>query len=343
MQTRNSRKQVSFGEEEFGPLPPKDKEELPTLEQLREQRDAVYAGVSDSIQEFASWTRPDLSVTFILFFLALAYFHESHFGAVGSVLVTWSLLQVTALSMHNDEFKNNLFWNLFGLLGNVAFYLFIGYCWSMIKLYVEIWQGHVAPVVMNQIRTCISDEGTNGCVYDVLLKFKWDIVRWMTTWPVSMFYTLSRDPLRIFTDAIFMWSERRYMRIITAAVQAFDHTSGSSDSSVLLWTVATIVIYLALGYLWTHIKLFVDVWQQALPPSMEEEIRAVYAGDKNYWHFVRRIKWLVIQWLVTWPFSVVYTIFKHPVRILADFIYRLSHRKYMWIVGKAMETREKTE
>ena len=152
-----------------------------------------------------------------------------------------------------------------------------------------------------------------------------------------MAYTLTRDPLRIFTDLAFEWTQRRYLLIITAALR----TSPSTLS--LLWLGLYLLFYIVIGFAWTHVKLFIDVWQGALPPSLDQEVRAVYEGDKNYWTVALKLKWLVLQWLITWPLSVVYTILRHPFRILADFVYHLSQRKYAMIIERAMATRMKKQ
>jgi hypothetical protein len=72
---------------------------------------------------------------------------------------------------------------------------------------------------------------------------------------------------------------------------------------------------------------------------LDAQVRAVYERKDSYWDFVKQIKWHVTQWMLTWPLSIVYTLLRHPLRIVVDFVYQLSHRKYMWIVGKAMDTR----
>lgn len=189
----------------------------------------------------------------------------------------------------------------------------------------------------------------------IVLELKWNIVRYMTLWPVSLVHTLSSDPLRILTDVIFSWSRQRYASIIRMALSAYDrdHSSGglgagqhldpSADMSMLLWTAATIFAYALIGFIWCHVKLFIDVWQGTLPPAFEKEVRAIYAGDKNYWQFALKIKWLVISWLVTWPFSIAYTLLRHPFRIVAEMLYKLQQRKFVWIIKRAMDAREKQE
>lgn len=294
----------------------------------------------DVFNTITFYTSPGFSLPFILLFILATYFHESHFTPTGIAVGIWILLQFASFVIKED-FRNDLFWSIFGLIGNLIFYLFIGYFWSLTKLYLDIWQGHLDPELIAKIRTCISTDGKEGCVFSFLSEMKWFIVSWMVTWPVSVAYTISRDPFRVITDFIFEISRRRYLSIITAALYAHDSTD--IQDTDLLTIILYIFGYFVIGFIWSHLKLFIDVWQKSLPPSLEEEVRNVYRGDKNYWNFALSIKWLVIQWLITWPFSIVYTILRHPVRILADFVYKLSQRKYVWIISKAMEAREKKE
>lgn len=282
------------------------------------------------------YTSPNFSFPFILLFVLVTYFHESHLTPMGVLVGAWIVIQFTSFVIKED-FRNDLFWSIFRLIGNLIFYLFIGYLWSMAKLYLDIWQGHLNEELMSKIRVCISDQGQAGCVFSILSELKWCIVQWMVTWPVSIAYTISRDPFRVITDFIFEASRKRYLYIITSAMHARDSTE-IQDTDLLSWALYFIG-YMSIGYVWSHIKLFVDIWQKSLPPSLEQQARAVYAGDRNYWDFALQIKWLIIEWMITWPFSIVVTTLRHPVRIFADLIFRLSQSKYVWIIGKAMEAR----
>jgi hypothetical protein len=61
----------------------------------------------------------------------------------------------------------------------------------------------------------------------------------------------------------------------------------------------------------------------------------------SYRDFILEIKWIVLQWMFTWPFSVAYNVIRHPMRLLAEFIYQLSERKYIWVTQKAVDMRNK--
>jgi len=295
----------------------------------------VGLGVVPAVEALATYTAPDLSLPFLALFALVTYCHEQYYAQTVAIIVAWVALQVASQAL-SDDFRINLFWNVFALLGNLIFYLLIGYCWSMLKLYVDIWQGHMPPELMERIRASIA----SGAFGSLLLEMKWIIMRFMITWPASVVYTFSRDPLRIISELLFEWSKQRYIAIISLALAHHDQ----KDSVPVSWaTVAAwfgyALLYGVVGYAWTHAKLFIDVWQGALPASLEAQVLDVYRRQGSYWEFVQRIKWLVFQWMVTWPFSIVYTVLRHPCRMLADIIYQLSQRKFVWITRKAMETR----
>lgn len=317
----------------------KQKEETNIIEAL------FNSPANETFYIIARATAPEFSILFFIAFAIVAYFHESHFVYVAIFMSVWLTIQL-AFNVLDDNFRNDLFWNVFSLLGNVIFYLFLGYLWSMVKLYLDVWQGHLDPTLIARIRMCVSTQEA-GCVIPLLLDMKWMIVRWMTTWPASLAYTLSRDPIHIITELIYTWSRQRYFAIMASAIKAHD-ISDSLDNNGASWTtLATwfsyLLAYFVLGYVWTHAKLFIDVWQGALPASLDSKVRDVYERKASYWEFVGQIKWLVTQWMLTWPLSIVYTLLRHPLRILVDFVYQLSQRKYAWIVGKAMETRMKKD
>lgn len=282
----------------------------------------------DVFHTITYYTSPDFSLPFIIFFILITYFHETHTTPTGIFVGIWFIIQLASFVIKKD-FRNDLFWSIFGLIGNLIFYLIIGYFWSLAKLYLDIWQGHLDADLTLKIRECVKSE--DSCVFTLLAEMKWFIVQWMLTWPVSIAYTISRDPFKVLTDFIFEISKRRYFYIINSAISAHDGNIGEASP---LYILLFIFLYIFVGYVWSHLKLFIDVWQSALPHSLEKELK-----ERNYFIFVISIKWLVLQWIITWPFSIIYTILRHPVRIIADFIYKLSQKKYAWIVAKAIESR----
>jgi hypothetical protein len=319
---------------------PCEEEEDILMAPLEQQEVLRPRSPREYFEHIASFTSPGFSLFFILFFVVIAIFHENYSAQTSVAIACWFLIQLVSYVLRED-FSNELFWNILGLLGSVLVYVLVGHLWSYAKLYVDLWQKHLDPIMINKFRTCASTPVGDGCMLPLLLEMKWHIVHSTLTWPVSMIHTLSRDPLRILTDMLFEASRARYMAVIRSAL---DTTPNESSASwILLWWFGSIFGYLVIGYIYTHVKLFFDVWQGTLPKSIDDQVRAVYAGNQNYFAFVVSIKWLVMQWMFTWPLSFIYTLFRHPLRLLSDFVYQLSTRKYAWLVSRAMTLRNKKQ
>jgi hypothetical protein len=84
-------------------------------------------------RDVADYSSPDFSLLFVIMFVAIAYFHETHFTYTTVAIAAWLLLQTVA-SVTRTDFKTDLFWNITSLLGNLLFYLFLGYLWSLVKV-----------------------------------------------------------------------------------------------------------------------------------------------------------------------------------------------------------------
>lgn len=244
--------------------------------------------------------------------------HETDARIAVGLIVPWILIQLFSYTT-TQYFRNDLFWGILGLVGNVAFYLFVGHMWSYAKLYIEISQERIAL-----------DCNSSDCILSFLDKYKWLIANWTIQWPASILFTLANDPFRAITNTLFKWSRQRYIWIISSAL-----SNQSSEISIHWWIVG-ILGYFVCGFIWTHIKLFIDVWQSNLSSDLEQLIKR-----GSYRDFILEIKWIVLQWMFTWPFSVAYNVIRHPMRLLAEFIYQLSERKYIWVTQKAVDMRNK--
>lgn len=291
------------------------------------------------IRTVARKSAPGFSIPFLLIFAVCAYFHESRTVEVSALLGIWLGLQCVSAAL-GDDFQQDVFWGLIGGLGNALFFLLIGHAWSWLKLWLDVRMGHLPPVFSDQLAACLPD-GPDGCLLTFLFDIKFLVVQWTIMWPLSVIYTLSRDPLKMATDLAFEWSTERYMWVIRNAYSS--SRTGQDNQWFLLTFFGGICVYLAVGYIWTHAKLFIDVWQGRLPSTLEKQLRQVVAGDSTYWAFVRNAKWLIMQWVITWPFSLVHTLLRDPVRIVVEFLYRLSQRKYVAITQSAMELRLKQD
>jgi hypothetical protein len=292
--------------------------------------------IPDTIQKVADYVSVDFSISFLVLFFALAYFHETRVYETSVVLLIWFALQVTG-SLLRQDFRNDLFWSLLKLALNVVIYIVAGHLWSYAKLYIDIRQGHF--VMSKEFRECFGADGVNGCIIQELLKLKWTLGHITLTWPISMAYTLSRDPVNIFVEELQRRSYHHYYAVVHSALESSINTN--TPAIDFQWWAIAFAAYFVTGYIWMHIKLFVDVWQRTLPASLEEKVMAVYNGDKSYVSVVASCKWLVLEWMITWPVSAFYTLLRHPFRILADVIYNFSVRRLAWIIGKGVELREK--
>lgn len=271
------------------------------------------------------------------------FFHEEYPRIVTSVIAVWAAFQ-TATYVLDEHFREDVFWNTFSLVGYFLFYLILGVIWSFTKLYLNILFKHLPTKELLVLDKCFGDNGSDKCAVSFLFTIKWRIVRTMIVWPISILHTLSKDPLRIITDLVFQTLSKYYVQVLRSAVQA-QHNNIQPEASWFHIGLTTfyILIYLLVGYIWTHLKLYIDVWQGSLPKHLDEQVKTAYSHHKNYFSFLLHVKYLVIQWTIFWPFSMLYTICRHPLKIAVDVIYEFSERKYNWIVQTAMQTRMKNK
>lgn len=266
------------------------------------------------VRTAATYTAPNMSLVFVGLLAVGAFFHESHFLPTGIGMGLWLLLQLLGSAL-DEDFRSDLFWGVIGTLGHLVLYIVIGHVWSYVKLYVDISQRHLSEPLMAQVSACNDGE----CVLKFVWSIKLLIAQWTLTWPMSVLYTLTRDPLTIFTNLLFKWSQARYTWIIQSALGR----SSTSDEWALLWFLGGAVAYFLAGYVWTHIKLFIEVWQGTLPKKLDTQVRAVYDNQASYWNFILDIKWLVMRWMLTWPFSFMYPLpppraHAHRIRLQAQ-------------------------
>lgn len=277
------------------------------------------------------YTTPDFSLVFIVMIALGSFFHESHATATISVIAGWFILQFIG-NVVDEDFKQDLFWNIIKSLSNVFLYLFIGHVWSYIKLYIDLSQGYLGPE--------LTEAANKMDALDFVWEIKHLIAYWTVNWPLSICYTLTRDPFTIITNLVIRWTQHKYEWIIRSALQ-INGTPHQTDNYIILWYFGGMLGYFVIGYIWTHAKLFIDTWQGTLPPKLDAKLQKVYNGEGSWWVFILDIKWLIIQWMFTWPFSMLFTIFRHPIRIIVDFLYKLSQKKYILIIKKALSWREK--
>lgn len=293
-------------------------------------------GALGAVSFAADLTSPDVSLIFLALFAAVAYFHEQNFAYTTIAIGCWVAIQVAGHAI-KDEFRSDLIW---GLAGKAVFYLLIGHGWAIAKLCFEVWQGRYTQVLSTCTNTTLSGSLERvDCFANFVFSQKWHLTRWTTIWPISMAHTLSNDPIRIIADVTFTWSKYRIASLVESVFVGSTTAAAIPASVLALRIVGGTIAYLVLGYIWTHAKLFVDVWYGVLPARLDAELCELYAKKQSYWEFIIKIKWLVLMWMLFWPLSIVYSLTQHPLRMLVDLVYRLSQRKYRWIIGRAMEMR----
>lgn len=296
----------------------------------------VLHNARTTVKNVADFTAPGLSWFFVAFIIVGAYFHEAYFFETSIVIGAWFVLQLIGTGL-DEEFHQNLFWGFVRAISSLAGYILVGYLWTFPKLFIDVALHHLDAANMAKLNKCEDF----AAFLDFYLSIKWLLTKWILTWPMSMIYTASRDPLHLATEFLLKWSQSRYIYILQSALR-YSRNENTEDVAIL-WFVGAIVVYLFLGYLITHIKLFLDVWQGTLPPKFDEKVRAVYRGEDSYLGFVIEIKWLIMQWMITWPVSLLYTFLRHPIRFVVESLYNLSQRKYVWITKTAMRWREENK
>lgn len=270
----------------------------------------------DKVYRVSELTSPDISIGFITFLVVVSAVHETDARIATGFVVPWIIIQLFSY-VTTKNFRNQLFWSILGLGGKVLFYLLVGHFWSYLKLYIEISQGRLVVTSLD--------------VVSFYEQHKWLLANWTIQWPASILYTVSKDPIHIITSTLERWSRERYMWIISNAM------SSSGNTVSIWWLLSGIASYFACGFVWSHIKLFIDVWQN----NMDDDPQLVAMLEKKeYRDFYLAIKWTVLQWMFTWPFSALYNVIRYPMRIFAEFVYHLSERRYIWVTQKAVEMRQ---
>lgn len=303
----------------------------------------------ETIRSVAQISAPGTSWVFWVGFAIASYFHESYFSQVVIILGAWFAVQVAA-GILDDDFKNDLFWSIFSMVAYLIGYLFAGSFYSLAKLWWEVSRGHLSAATIENIRQCKIVANTTveamSCTSPIFTENGWLLMRWMTTWPISLTHTLFDNPIHTLATLIYTSLRMRYIRVMFSAIDVLDARTTGGDP--LTWSIVAIYFayflgYLLVGYAWAHAKLFIDVWQGSFSPSLDQQVRDAYERKIGYWAFVKQIKWHVTSWMIVWPFSIFYTLLRHPLRILVDFVYELSQRKLAWIVEMAMFWRMKKD
>lgn len=306
--------------------------------------------VKNVVRNVAQMTSPGTSVMFFILFATFSYIHESYTVHTFIGIAVWILLQILNRVLEEDpKVDFSWWWTLWGLFGDILFYLFIGLVWTYPKLYLDVWLNHLPTSSIDYLVECTKQQIATekvSCFYGFVEQHRWLFAKWMLTWPLNMAYTFSRDPLRIITDMAFEFSRQRYVIIIESALAAIDPSSSSSPLDdgkrwILFWWVCYVVVYLLIGYLWTHGKLFVDISQGTLPKKLDDDIIQSMHDQNGLSDMLwEKLKGFVTRWWIFWPFSVAHTLLKHPVRIIIETLYKWSRASFTFIIQKAIQFRQ---
>ena len=283
------------------------------------------------VRASADYTAPVKSYGFFILLAIGAYFHESHFMTTGIVLTVWGVIQILGSAL-DEDFQTDLFWGIVGIASRVLMYVVVGIVWVVVKVNSDVLTGPVSAHLMSAFNAC----ATPAEKFAVMLPL---MTQWTLTWPMNMVHVFTRNPLQAITASLLRMGETYF---IAAFESLFDPVAAKLGWSPL-WVVCGVLSYFVIGYLFTHLKLFFDVWQGTLPKKLDKQVRDVYDADGSYWEFIVNIKWMVMRWMITWPFEATWMVLRHPVRILIETVYEFSQRKYVWITAKAMELRKQKQ
>lgn len=280
------------------------------------------------LRKGADYTAP-LSIGFFVLLFVGAYFHESNFMETGIIMLAWLVLQIVG-SAFDDDFRDNLLWGIISIALRIVFYIFSGVIWSLFKIRFPSLVGQIPDAVKTEFAACTVFK----CKFYALLPL---LVPWTMTWPMNMIRTFSNKPLEKIAELFLSFTG-------TYFVTAFENLLSTDPDIQSTITPLMILVYvggyLVAGYVFTHAKLFFDVWQGTLPKRLDDRVRGIWKSDGSYWNFIVEIKWMVMRWMVIWPFEMFFMIFRHPIRIVIEFVYEISINKYVKITEKAMEWRE---
>jgi hypothetical protein len=286
--------------------------------------------IPDTVWSAVDLTAPGMSFVFIALFVFATAMHKIKFSITAVGVVCWLALQIAG-SVSRDQQHVDV-WYVLSLLGNLVYYLVLGVAWAICKLYIDIRQGAVPEAVLAGFAKCA---GNLDCILSNIPPLVPEIVQNIVSWPMSIAYTITSDPLAIIGKFAYGNLRRHFAGVV---VLALANNNGESILGIW-WTVATILAYVAIGFLWSHAKLYIDVWQGCLPTHLDQELQNLYQRNQTYWAFIQKIKGFVVLWGLMWPFSILHTLLRHPLRIIFDYLYEISKKKYHWIIQKAMELR----
>lgn len=316
----------------------KDKEEeeeqVVMQEVTKEPHQSLFDNFSprDALLKTSEWTAPEFSLVFIALFVVATYLHKTQFSYTAIGVVGWLTIQIASNIIQEQDGQFDWFWYFFGLLGNLVYYLVLGLFWALLKIYIDIRTEEIDPQLISKFTACAKDA---SCILSNMPPLIPIIIENMMSWPLSIAYTITSDPLALIGRITY--GKMRYL-FANIVIFALDDQRESPEFGIVVWFLI-VIGYCVIGFGWSHLKLFIDVWQGTLPRYLDNELQSLYQKQQGYWSFIKRVKSFIIMWGMMWPFSMLYTVLRHPFKIVFDYLYELSKKKYHWIITKAMELR----
>lgn len=330
MSTRKS-KRLNKGKEE------EDDDTILNVNEMKEEDDDEDVSLIETARLVAKKTADKTALFSWIWFVLIAlgiFFHESHFWETTTIMAIWFVIQIIG-NVLDDDFQTDLFWGVIGIVFRVLFYLVGGVVWVVIKVKSKYLLGKYPDWVQISYENCTTlatEAEINHCKFNAVLPL---LVQWSFTWPMNILSVLKNRWLYVFVETLLSWGEAYFIRAFDGLFSSTTQVSSIHPLWALFWTV----LYFVAGYAFTHLYLLISVWKGSLPKKLDDRVVGIWNNNESYWQFIVDIKWLVMRWLVTWPFEMLYIGMRHTLFPLLEWLYSLSVRKYVWLTELAMQWR----
>ena len=162
---------------------------------------------------------PALTIWFALLVVIITATHEDSPRINGGILVVYLCIQMyrKGFRLFRLDWKILLQWILV-----IAAYATLGALWTIPKWYLWSHDEHNTGTLLAEYDQCLEKDSArrDTCLWYVVHVHRGDFFTWMTYWPVSMLYTLMKDPLRIFFDYAFEQLRGVYVSILAQVLEA---------------------------------------------------------------------------------------------------------------------------
>lgn len=294
-----------------------------------EEDEIVLKSPSEIVQTVAEITAFDISAWWFIVFVFLTTVHDIYYKSVIVVVTLWCILQMSS-SILKPNFKEQLFWSTISVIGYVLLFLLFGFMWSRFKLSYDIKHANIPKYIIGMLNACKQDRSCLQTVIDSELRSY--VIQYIIMWPMSILKVLSKEPVKLVAEFVFEKVRFSYTNLVLYALDTSDAYDPVTWTSILL-NILYVMLYVSFGVLWSFVKLYLDAYQDMLSKEKLEK-------ETNL-EFVKRIKWDIITWGITFPFSVCTTLLRHPLKVAIEFVFTILQTKYAYILDKAFENKKK--